>query len=50
MEGYAKLYIRKIIDIFKLGMQNEGCKNTQISQSNWQKRAFKGFYNNRKFI
>jgi len=26
MQGYANLYIRKIIDIVTLGMQNEGCR------------------------
>jgi len=33
MKGYAKLYIRKITDIFMLGMQNEGCRKYLHVQS-----------------
>ena len=33
MQGYANLYIRKIIDIVTLGMQNEGCRKYLDVQS-----------------
>ena len=33
MKGYVKLYIRKIIDIVSLGMQNEGCRRYLDVQS-----------------
>jgi len=33
MKGYANLYIRKIIDIVTLGMQNEGCRKYLDVQS-----------------
>jgi len=38
MKGYVKLYIRKIIDIVSLGMQNEGCRK----YLDWRNVAFKG--------
>ena len=44
MKVFAKLYIRKIIDIVTLGMQNEGCrKYSGFPDSNLQNTAFRGF-------